>query len=146
MYNEPTLLQAALTVLMTSRSNDRLLHDISMSAQIIYSRRVLDKYNKLKVLIRDLRSLAEKFEVWGDMESDEDSATAAKMLQSLEETTSLIKVIVKGDKRKPFGLRLDYVADNEVQLLLYNMDAISCFMAIHHALHDPRCYLGVKLY
>ena len=146
MYNEPTLLQAALTVLMTSRSNDRLLHDISMSAQIIYSRRVLDKYNKLKVLIRDLRSFAEKFEVWGDMESDEDSATAAKMLQSLEETTSLIKVIVKGDKRKSFGLRLDYVADNEVQLLLYNMDAISCFMAIHHALHDPRCYPGVNLY
>ena len=95
----------------------------------------------MTVLLRDLRTAAEMFEVWGGSCSgvnvnEEHVEVSKKMLADIEEMIAFLKRNAK-DLRKKFGTGADFVVDVEVQQLLLNMDAISCFMAIQNALHDP---------
>eukprot|EP01031_Cornospumella_fuschlensis_P034622 gene34622-41926_t len=83
MYSDTNLTQQALQLLMAHKSHKDQFLQIAEKIQIVYSPRIEAICKNLTQMVRELKSLAEMFEIWCDLESEEDQRSADKSLEIL---------------------------------------------------------------
>ena len=132
MHDDDNLVQEGLRLLMMYASSDALLLQATRDCQIIYSPSTEAKLKSLTTMLRDLTRYAEMFEIWGDMSTESSRNTYVDMLDSL---TKMLTHLQKRNSNEKFGNITQYTPDSEVQRLILNMDAMSCFTCIQDALH-----------
>jgi hypothetical protein len=133
MYANSDLVESALNLLMVHKSKNQLLFQAAEKTQIIYSPQVEAKYKFMTTTLRELKRLAEKFEIWGELEHEAHIDDANKMNGMLGQLTDLIKVACD---EPSLCIREEYLPDSEVQNLLLNLNAMPCFMSIQETLFD----------
>ncbi len=133
MYSDAHLVQESLNLLMVHKSQQELFFHTAENIQIIYSPRIEKICKDLTDLLRDLKRLAEMYEIWSEMETEEDKASAAKVVKILKRIKELT---VKNNEDKTLCIKSLVLVDEEVQNLMRNLDAMSCFMALLDSLYD----------
>lgn len=133
MYSDPVLVQEALKLLMVHQCSEGRFISTAERVQIIYSTKLEHLYKSLIEDLTQIKVLAESFELWCDFATEKDAAAAKNLLD-------ILLSICAHATRKTDARKLDcdatHYADKEVQQLLYNMDAMSTFMCVQHALCD----------
>jgi hypothetical protein len=134
MYSDANLVQESLNLLMVHKSQQELFFDTAANIQIIYSPRIEKICKELTELLRDLKRLAEMYEIWSEMVSEEDKASAAKVVRILKRIKDY--TVKSNEQDKTLCIKSLVLVDEEVQNLLRNLDAMSCFMALMDSLYD----------
>lgn len=133
MHHDNQLTHEALQLLMIHKSQrDRFL-TVAENVQIICSPRIESVCKKLGNMLRELRSLAEKFEIWGDLSTEEDQSSARKVFDILD---NIKTYLAKRNEDRSLGIRSEILVDEEVQSLMRNLDAMSTFMTLLESLFD----------
>eukprot|EP01038_Epipyxis_sp_PR26KG_P012176 gene12176-16306_t len=133
MYSDTSLVQEALHLLMNHTSQREIFRKTSHQIQILYSPKVEDVFRNLSRMLRDLQRLAEMFEIWSELSNDEDIASAHETLDILKKIKGFI---MKNNDDKTLSIRSEVLVDEEVQILLRNLDAMTTFMTVLEALYD----------
>lgn len=133
MYQDEKLTHEALQLLMIHKSQrDRFL-EVAENVQIICSPRIETVCRKLGNMLRELRGLAEKFEIWSELSTEEDQQSARKVFSILD---SIKGYLAKRNEDRSLGIRSEILVDEEVQSLMRNLDAMSTFMALLESLFN----------
>jgi hypothetical protein len=111
MYDDKALVHEGLRLLMVHKNQQELYFETTEHIQIIYSSRTETIYHQLCDLLRDIQRLAEMFEIWSGLETQEDKASAAEMLEKLRKAQSYI---VKSNDDKTLDVRSAILVDEEV--------------------------------
>ena len=133
MHDDARLVDAGLRLLMAHSSHDALVLQATKEMQIIYSPSTEMKLKSISGMLRDLNRYAEMFEIWGELRSQSDDQTYTDMLDAI---TNMQIHLTKRNTDAKFGCLEESAVDEEVQRLMLNMDAMTCFMQIEEALHD----------
>ena len=133
MYSDTNLTQQALQLLMAHKSHKDQFLQIAEKIQIVYSPRIEAICKNLTQMVRELKSLAEMFEIWCDLESEEDQRSADKSLEILGNIKGYLANL---NEDRSLGMRSIILVDEEVQHILRNLDAVTAFMALLEALFD----------
>eukprot|EP01033_Poteriospumella_lacustris_P003231 gene3231-2378_t len=133
MYHNEELTHEALQLLMIHKSQRERFFNVAEKVQIICSPRIEAVCRKLGNMLRELRSLAEKFEIWGDLSTEADQNSARKVFDILDNIKSYL---AKRNEDRSLGIRSEILVDEEVQSLMRNLDAMSTFMTLLESLYD----------
>eukprot|EP01039_Chlorochromonas_danica_P008105 gene8101-8940_t len=133
MYSDTSLTQHALQLLMVHKSHKDQFLQIAEKIQIVYSPRIEAICKNLTQMVRDLKSLAEMFEIWCDLESEEDQRSAHRCGEILG---NIKGYLTNTNDDRTLGMRSIVLVDEEVQHILRNLDAMTAFMALLEALYD----------
>ena len=140
MYSNSNLLQEALELLMVHNCNTLLLMTTAKSVQIIYSSKTETKLKEISQLLRTLRAMTEKYEIWSnkpDTENDFES------MYGIIDT--IISLSTKQNEEPSLGIRNEILVDEEVQMLLKNLDAMSCYMLVNETLFYQTEHLSLPV-
>ena len=133
MYNDPKLVGEAMRMLMTHKSQERLLLEATAQIQIITSPKTEAKYREMSQIFLVLQRSAEAFEVWGSLSSSDDETEAQTVLDSLNTLIGLARSITTSHLLDLTSL---YYAEVEVQQLLLNLGALPTIVRFQKALCD----------
>ncbi len=133
MYSDKKITHAALHLLMVHKSQKDLFFKVFEKIQIIYSPRIESICKQLTDMLRELKGLAEMFEIWSDLESESDLKSAHRVQDILN---NIKGYLVKRNEDRSLGIRSLTLVDEEVQNLLRNLDAMTTFMALQESLFD----------
>jgi hypothetical protein len=133
MYSDANLTQQALQLIMVHKSHKDQIMQIAEKIQIVYSPRIEAICKNLTQMVKDLKSLAEMFEIWCDLESEEDQRSAAKALEIIG---NIKGYLANNNDDRSLGMRSVVLVDEEVQHILRNLDAMTAFMSLLEALYD----------
>lgn len=95
MYSDVSLTQEALQLLMVHKSQNDQFFNIAENIQIVYSPRIEGICKSLQEMLRELKRLAEMFEIWSTLETDSDIASARRANNILLSIKGNGSVIVK---------------------------------------------------
>lgn len=84
MYSDSNIVQEALNLLIIYKSQKSIYFDIADNVQIILSASLEKKCDALEASLREVKRLAEMYEVWCELHTTEDQESAANLLQCLE--------------------------------------------------------------
>jgi len=129
MYSDPNLLQEALELLMVHNCNTLLLVKTAKNVQIIYSTKTEAKLKEISQLLRTLRTMTEKYEIWG---TKDDSEKDYETMYGIIDT--IISLSTKQNEEPSLSIRNEILVDEEVQMLLKNLDAMACYMLVNQTL------------
>ena len=133
MYSDGNMVQEALNLLLIHKSQEKLLFDYLNKLQIICTPKMQSKFVDISAALKKIYQLAEAFEIWSKLETSQDIAVAEMALEAIILITSYVKVEVPLTK---LDLTCSQQVDSEVQLLLFNVNAIDTFMTLQFALLD----------
>lgn len=133
MYSDKSITHAALHLLMVHKSQKDLFFKVFEKIQIIYSPRIENICKQLTDMLRELKGLAEMFEIWSDLESEDDVKSANRVQDILN---CIRGYLIKRNEDRSLGIRSLMLVDEEVQNLLRNLDAMTTFMALEESLYD----------
>jgi len=88
-------------------------------------------YDELDKKIHEIKRLAEKYEVWWELHTEEDRECADKIMQYLED---IIDCIIIDNNDKTLNIRSEILVDEEIQTLLRNLNAMPCLMLLQETL------------
>ena len=83
MYSDTDITQEALNLMMVHKSQKDLFFQVFEKIQIIYSPRIENICKNLTEMLRELKRLAEMFEIWSELESEEDLKAANRVMEIL---------------------------------------------------------------
>ena len=133
MYEDKSLALQSLHLLMRYDSQANVLFDIAERTQLVGSFKVEGVLKNLRSTLKQLRQLAEMYEIWFSLESDEDLESCEEMTTALCKLRSVL--IVKNDD-KSLDFRVLFKAEEEVQMLLRNLDAFSLLVEVEKIVFD----------
>ena len=129
MYSDSKLLPEALQLLMVHNCNTLLMMTTARKVQIIYSTKTEAKLKEINHLLRTLRTMAEKYEIWGTKaDPDTDYETMFVIIDTI------IGLSTKQNEETSLGIRNETLVDAEVQMLLKNLDVMSICMLVNETL------------
>ena len=131
MYKDTTLTQEALNLLMVHNTRRKLWIETAQHVQIIYSHSMANKSKVASRVIREIQRLAEMYEIWGELSSEQSQKSAADMLDLINH---LFHLLTKTVDKWTLDTRIEILVDGEMQLLLKNLDAFSTFMFVNETL------------
>lgn len=129
MYSDSKLLPEALQLLMTHNCNTLLMMTTAKKVQIIYSAKTEARLNEINQLLRTLRTMTEKYEIWGSKANPE---TDYETMYVIIDT--IIGLSTKQNEETSLGIRNETLVDVEVQMLLKNLDVMTCCMLVNETL------------
>jgi hypothetical protein len=131
MYAEPHLVQEALRLLMSYESQEGIFLSTAQRVQIVSSIHLEGLYNNLIEQLQLLKAHAESIELWGGLKTAADMEIAISVRDTLHQIADAVRKKVDGRK-----LEIDPAnpVDEEVQQLLFNLDAFSVFMLLQKAI------------
>jgi hypothetical protein len=133
MYEDKDLADEALHLLMVHKNRRHILLSLSKDIQIVYSPKVEKKLAEAKQALQSMRRIAEMYEIWQGLNTPEDLSTHAQLNKLIQNMIILMKKI---NDEKTLAVKREYIPDEEVQNLLRNLDAMTCFMTVLEALYD----------
>ena len=133
MYEDQSLALQSLHLLMRYDSQASVLFDIAERTQLVGSFKVEGVFKNLRNILKQLRRLAEMFEIWFSLESEEDIESCEEMTAALCRLRAAI--VVRNDD-KSLDIRALFKADEEVQMLLRNLDAFSLLVEVEKVVFD----------
>ena len=125
MYEHSDLVQAALNVLMVQHSTRKtLLQDVS-EAQLLISAREQKEFHGIKEDLMELQSAAEKHELWGELQTDEDH-------ELNERTKRILRVLAKlcRTRNTTPSFATAYGPDKKTQDLIRNLGGFETAMTV----------------
>ena len=132
MHSNSELTQEALNLLMVHSSQQRLYLKTAKRIQIIYASKMEATYRNLNIYLRELQRLAEMFEIWCELKTKEDMASAEQVLDILSKIKQ--NIIIRNDDRT-LDMKSLVLVDEEVQTLLRNLNAMPTLMTLIETLH-----------
>eukprot|EP01036_Dinobryon_divergens_P025774 gene25774-34355_t len=133
MYEDQLLALQSLHLLMHYDSQASVLFNIAERTQLLGSFKVEGVFKNLRNILKELRRLAEMFEIWFSLESEENLETCEEMTAALCKLRATI--LVKNDD-KSLDIRALFKADEEVQMLLRNLDAFALLVDVEKVVFD----------
>lgn len=133
MFDDADLVQESLNLLVVHTSQKDLFFRAAKEMQIIHSVRTDNVFKNLTEMLRVLTSSAEMFEIWSELENEEDLSSADDVIRNLR---GIKELLMRKNDDRTLGIRSSVLVDEEVQNLLRNMDAMSCFMTVQETLYD----------
>lgn len=133
MYSEKSITHSALHLLMVHKSQKDLFFKIFENVQIIYSPRIENICKHLTDMLRELKGLAEMFEIWCELESEDDIKSANRVQEILH---AIKGYLIKRNDDQTLSICSATLVDEEVQNLMRNLDAMTAFMTLQEALYD----------
>ena len=127
LYHHDGLVQAALNLLMAQHSVRKSLLDDCCAAQLLSCELDELKYHRLSQVLRELQSMAETFELWGDLESPEEIATSDLVKRHLRELTDAC--MRRRTEIAPSALSA-YEPVPQTQTLLFNLGALEVCVTV----------------
>ncbi|KAH8096221.1 hypothetical protein JL720_3580 [Aureococcus anophagefferens] len=125
LYEHQSLVQSALNLLMVQHSvREALLRDLH-ATQLLSQPEEERQGLRLRGILAELQSNAERHELWGDIEDDAEKKTNDRVKTVLRE---LAAVCMR--KRSKPGARCAYEPVPMIQSLLYNLGALDVAMAV----------------
>jgi hypothetical protein len=131
MYSEPNIVQEALRLLMSHESREGLFIATARKVQIVSSIHLEGLYKNIVEQLQYLKAQAESIELWGCLKTHADREVARTVKETLNQLADSIRR--KADGRK-LEIDPDRPVDEEVQQLLFNLDAFSVFMFLQRAI------------
>mmetsp|Transcript_31677 Transcript_31677/g.43452 ORF Transcript_31677/g.43452 Transcript_31677/m.43452 type:complete len:3399 (+) Transcript_31677:56-10252(+) len=131
MYNDGVLVQEALNLLILHQNQKASFFEITENVQIIVSSKLEKTYDELDKKIHEIKRLAEKYEVWWELHTEEDRECADKIMQYL---VDIIDYIIIDNNDKTLNIRSEILVDEEIQTLLRNLNAMPCLMLLQETL------------
>ena len=92
MYSDSNIVQEALNLLITYKSQKSIYFDIADHVQIILSSSLERKCDALEASLREVKRLAEMYEVWSELHTAEDQESAENLLQNLQKLIERLNV------------------------------------------------------
>jgi hypothetical protein len=131
MYAEANLVQEALRLLMSYESQEGIFIATAQKVQIVSSIHLEGLYKNLIEQLQFLKAQAESIELWGALKTAADFEIAGAVRDTLNQIADAVRKKVDGRK-----LEIDPAnpVDEEVQQLLFNLDAFSVFMLLQKAI------------
>lgn len=133
MYSDSNLVQDALNLLMIHKSEKKLLYHNLRQVQLLCTEATLTKFKTLTNDFQILKRHAESFEIWRDYTSDADIRISNDMLNRF---SSVLKILQISQASKLFDCDAPLQEDPEVQLMMFNMNAIDDLLSIQAVLLD----------
>jgi hypothetical protein len=133
MYSDIELTKAAVRLLMVHKSQRDLFFQVAEEIQIVYSPKVAGICHSLSVMIVELRRLGEMYEIWSDLESENDLEKAQRVQDILDHIYGFVG---RKNEDRTLGIRSLVLVDEEVQNILRNLDAMDVFITLQNALYD----------
>ncbi|KAH8083393.1 Inositol 1,4,5-trisphosphate receptor [Aureococcus anophagefferens] len=125
LYEHDGLVQSALNLLMVQHSvRDALVRDVA-ATQLLSDPADEMQCKRLKEVLMELQSNAERHELWGDIEDEEEKQTNEKVKNALREITSACMM-----RREIPGHRCPYEPVESTQTLLFNLGALDVAMTV----------------
>jgi hypothetical protein len=131
MYSEPHIVQEALRLLMSHESQEGLFMNTARKVQIVSSIHLEGLYKNIVEQLQYLKTQAESIELWGCLNTSADQEIAQTVKETLNHLADSIRRKVDGRKLE---IDPDPPVDEEVQQLLFNLDAFSVFMLLQKAI------------
>ena len=85
MYSDSDIVQEALNLLIIYKSQRVIYFDIADRVQIILSSSLESKCDALETSLREIKRLAEMYEMWSELHTTEDQESVGNLLQCLEQ-------------------------------------------------------------
>ena len=85
MYSDSDIVQEALNLLIIYKSQRVIYFDIADRVQIILSSSLESKCDALEASLREIKRLAEMYEMWSELHTTEDQESVGNLLQCLEQ-------------------------------------------------------------
>ncbi|KAJ8601792.1 hypothetical protein CTAYLR_006814 [Chrysophaeum taylorii] len=125
LYHNEELVQSALNLLMVQHSaRDSLLKDV-VATQLLSDPEEERRSTRLRKVVRDLQSAAERHELWGHLKTAEDRQMDADVKGMLRELTQACM-----QRRQAFDDACAYQPVPQVQTLLANLGALGAAMTV----------------
>ncbi len=133
MYSDTNITHTALHLLMIHTSHKDLFYSTFENIQVIYSPRIETICQHLTKMIHELKGLAEMFEIWCELESEDDIKSANRVQEILH---AIKGYLIKRNDDQTLSICSATLVDEEVQNLMRNLDAMTAFMTLQEALYD----------
>lgn len=133
MYSDANITHHALHLLMIHTSHKDRFYDVFQNTQIIYSPRIDSVCKQMTRTINELKGLAEMFEIWSELESEQDMKSANRVLELLN---TMKGYLMKRNDDASLSLRCLVLVDEEVQNIMRSLDAMAAFMMLQETLYD----------
>lgn len=133
MYHDSTLTEDALHLLMIHKSNQRLLLNICSQVQVIFTKQFEDSFKNISSILRKLKQLTEKYEIWSSLESEADQEMSANVLTLVGQIQSSLLI---SNEDRSLAMKHPYLIDDETQSILRNLDGMGCFMFVLETLYN----------
>jgi hypothetical protein len=133
MYNDATLTEEALHLLMIHKNHNQLLLNVSLQVHVIFTKLFEDSFRSISSMFRKLKQLTEMYEVWQSLQTEEDRNSANEVLSIIHRMQDLL---VTPNYDHSLAMQFPYLVDDEIQIVLHNVDGLSCFMFMLETFYD----------
>lgn len=126
MFNNSSLVQSSLELLMSFHSTRRSLLENAAHVQLLVSAKRERQFKIVDQMLQQLERNAETHELWGELKTDADYAISKQTKDIMEELADVCKV-----RRKVLEFDEEFMADSEIQNLFRNLGCFSiCFKVL----------------
>lgn len=134
MYSDSTMVEESLKLLMIHKSNKQILQSLSNRIQLVFTDESEKMFHFLSTNLRKMENYTETYEIWFDISIHENLYIAKDLLHIIIKIINCLRS--ESTDSKTLSNTTRYLVNEEVQKLLLNLDAMSCFMLVLETLYD----------